>query len=434
MQPPFLLSLLLLIGVPLTAQNLLSIEETLKFESAISREGAMIYLKLPLEGDGQVVRQLDFSTEPDVSPTGAGVREYAWNAGELGAGDSLGISFRVSSAGIPPWTEARIDSLEGQSFAWPPLSEEAVTEPYVLPPLIREDIGKTEFKSLDAADTTLQDIDRLIRRLDRRIRSVRDPENFDQAQPLLEDVFRRRTTARRKPLLLSLALQYLDVPHRIVAGKVVSYGEVRENEVWVEIPVAGEWLRIYYGDGVDRSEWGLPIEPDQFLACSYDWRDLTLEIVSAPGALPVPSTLSTTAQNLVVSFWDRKNDALLNRQYARAAALMDSVLAYLPESVAATTEKGLVIAQAGRLNEALPFMQSGLEMAKTAGDQSFALVQVAKFYSLQRMGEEAIEALVRAQQLSPFDFSVVYNDPRFQYLARQPSLMQRLQRALRNGQ
>ncbi len=392
----------------------------------------MIFFKMPLEEDGQIVSQQRFSATPTTTSAEGGKQGYAWRADEIGDGDTLKVSYRVRPAFIPPWTESAMDTLARPFFAWPEIAEGEEVAPYLLPPLVREDIAKTEFNTLDPADTTIRDIDRLIGRLDSRIVTVRDVEKFDYTQPLLEDVFHRRTTPRRKHLLLSLALQYLDIPHRVVAGKVISYGEVLENELWVELPVAGRWYRVYYGDGVDRREWMPRENPDIFLACSYDWRDLTLEIVSAAGAPPLPSLLFTDASNLLLKFWDLKNEALLARRYSRALSMMDSVLVFMPQSVTAVTEKGLVLAEAGRPADGLPFLQLGLQLADTPADQSFALVQLAKFHSLQGKGEEAVETLVRAQQIAPFNFAVVYNDHRFRYLAQQPLLMQQLQRALRS--
>ncbi|MGB3800848.1 MAG: tetratricopeptide repeat protein [Lewinella sp.] len=410
------------------------IEEKLKFGPRVSRSGAMIFLKLPLPENGQRIGRTSFSAPPTTSPPPGETREYTWRGDEIGDNDSLEVTYLVTTVAKPAWTKTVVDSLRGQSIAWPPVPAGETVEPYILPPLVREDIGRTEFSTLDRADTSVQDIDRLIRRLDRRVSTVRDPENFDESQPLLEDVYRRRTTAIRKHLLLSLALQYLEVPHRVVAGKILSYGEVLENQIWVDIPVAGNWYRVYYGDGVDRSDWLPPDTPDLFLACSYDWRDLTLEVISAPGAPPIPSILFTSAENLLFYFWDRKNTALEKGEYAKAAAMIDSLLQYTPNSVTAITEKGLILTQAGRPQDGLPYFQIGMRKAETPADQSFGMVQLAKFFSLQQNGEEAVKALVRAYQVDPWAQSILYEDPRFNWLTQQRSLMNQLNRALQNMQ
>ena len=429
-----LLSLLTVTVLQAQVPTVYAVEETLKMAERVPRQNAMIYLKLPLRTEGQSVSLIEFSVPSTTQPAETGPREYAWRAGEVGESDELKVSYRIKSSGIPPLTQEVIDSMGDRAFAWPPLPEGEVQEPYVLPPLIIEDLQRTEFNTIDRADTSLADIGRLISRLDRRILSVRDPEKFDYAQPFLEDVYRRRTTPRRKHMLLSLALQYLNIPHRLVAGKIASYGEVRENELWLELALAGRWYRVYYGDGVDRSEWGAPLDPDAYLACSYDYRDMTLEVVNAPGTPPVPSVLETQAKNIIVDFWDRKNEALLAKSYAKAATLLDSILMYLPENIAAVTEKGLVLAEAGRAEEGMPFLQYGMRLASNDRDRSFAMVQFAKLYALQRQGEEVVKALVRAYQVSPVDFNVLYDDYRFRWFNRQPKLMRQLERAVQRIQ
>ena len=414
-------------------QTVYAIEETLKLAERVPRQNAMVYLKLPLQTGGQAVSLLRYSGTPVSLPAETGPREYAWRADEVGESDSLHVTYRIKSSGIPPLTAEVVDSMGSQHFAWPPLPEGAVQEPYVLPPLIVEDLRKTEFSTIDRADTSLEDISRLINRLDRRILTVRDLDNFDFARPLLEDVYRRRTTPRRKHLLLSLALQYLDIPHRLVAGKIASYGEVRENELWLELALAGRWYRVYYGDGVDRSEWGEPLDPDAYLACSFDYRDMTLEVVNAPGTPPVPSILSTQAKNIIVDFWDRKNEALLAKSYAKAVSLLDSVLMYLPDNIAALTEKGLVLTEAGRSEEGMPYLQHGIRIADNDRDRSFAMVQLAKLYALQRRGEDTMKALVRAYQISPVDLTVLY-DHRFRWFNRQTKLIRQLKQSIQRIQ
>ena len=424
--------LLLLTGTFLSAQvqTVYAIEETLKLAERVPRQNAMVYLKLPLPTEGQKVSVLKYSGTPVSLPAESGPREYAWRADEVGDHDSLHVTYRILSSGIPPLTQEVIDSMGDQAFAWPPLPKGSVQEPYVLPPLIVEDLQKTEFSTIDRADTTLEDVSRLINRLDRRILTIRDLDNFDYARPLLEDVYRRRTTPRRKHLLLSLALQYLDIPHRLVSGKIASYGEVRENELWLEAALAGRWYRVYYGDGVDRSEWGEPLDPDAYLACSYDYRDMTLAVVNAAGTPPVPSILTTQAKNIIVDFWDRKNEALLAKNYAKAVTQLDSILRYLPDNIATLTEKGLVLAEAGRSEEGMPYLQHGIRTADNDLDRSLAMVQLAKLFALQRRGEEAVKALVRAYQISPVDLSILYNDYRFRWFSRQSKWMRQLEQAV----
>ncbi len=414
----------------LTGQASFVVEEKLKFGPRVSRTGAMIFLKLPLEEPGQRTIDISFSTPPLNAPAPREPQEYTWRGDGIGTGDTLQATYKIIAAPKPAWTDDLLDSLRGKSIGWPALAPGEEVEPYILPPLVREDIGRTEFSTLNRADTSLADINRLIRRLDRRIVTVRDPENFDQAQPLLEDVYRRRTTATRKHLLLSLALQYIEVPHRVVAGKILSYGEVIENQIWVEVPVGGSWYRVFYGDGVDRSEWMPPETSDLFLACSYDWRDLTLEVLSAAGAPPIPSILFTSAESLLFYFWDRKNVALERGQFRRAEAMIDSLLMYTPNSVTAITEKGLILAQAGRPQDGIAYLQLGIRKAELPSEQSFALMQLARYFSLQHNGDDALQAVIRAWQIEPFDRAVLLQDPRFKWLYQQRALMNKLRAVL----
>lgn len=430
LRPVSTLLLLLFATCQVTAQNLYAIRENLKLAERVTREGGLIYFKVPLDADGQAISQLEFSAPPESRPLTENPREYAWKADELGGYDSLRITYRLRPSTVTDWTEELVRTAAGKPFAFPPVSDKGTFEPYVLPPLDPDGLAKTEFSTIDRGDTSLSAVNRLIRRLDRRIVTLEDLEKFDPTQPLLEDVYRRRTTPRRKHLLLSLALQYLDLPHRLVSGKIVRYGEVYENELWVEIAVGETFYRVYYGDGVDRSEWGTPLEPDLYLACSYDYRDYTLEVVNAAGMPPIPSVLFTTSKNLILDFWDEKNDALARKDYGRAVSLMDSVLVHLPQSVTAATEKGLVLTEAGRPEEGIRYLQYGLKQAETPEDQSFALVQMAKYQLLQNMGEDAVKMLVRAYQVKPYDTSVFYSDYRFRPLVNEPELLRRLERSL----
>ena len=427
MRFPFPLLLLLLSSLVTSAQSVFAVEEILKLAERVSRADAMIYYKLPLDRDGVTVSVTDFSAPPAMAPAGEGKREYAWKADDLNGHDSLRIAYRVTMTAVPAWDMEQIRS-KGGGFAWPA----DATGPYALPPLDLENLAKTEFNTLEKSDTSLADIDRLINRLDKRIVTLEDAEALDPRQPLLEDVYRRRTTPRRKHLLLSLALQYLEIPHRLVAGKTVRYGEVYENELWVEVPVGGQFYRVYYGDNVDRSEWGDPLEPDLFLACSYDYRDYTLEVVNAPGKPPVPSLLFTTSKNLILDFWDKKDEALAKKRYSRAVGYMDSLLVHLPGNVTGVTEKGLILTEAGRPEEGIGYLQFGLNNATKAGDKSFALVQIAKYYTLLGQNDEAMEALVRAYQVSPFDTNVLYTDYRFKKLVNDAPVLRKLERALYN--
>ncbi|MCP9237691.1 lipopolysaccharide assembly protein LapB [Lewinella sp. JB7] len=422
------LLLLLSCVAPLVGQTVYNVRETLHLPAGVSASGAVIYGKLPLAADGQSVTNVRFSTPPDPSPDPAAPNTLRWSLDRVT--DSLRMAYRVALSPRPAWDPDSV-SHHRAPIAWPPVGEGGVDRVYALPPLIREDVAKTEFGSIEPEDTTVADVDRLIRRLNRRIKTVRDPASFDYGRPLLEDVYRRNTTARRKHLLLSLALQILELPHRVVAGKVLSYDEVRENELWVEIPVAGRWYRVYYGDGIDRGDWLPPNEPDRFLACSYDWRDYTLEVVSAPGAPYVPTTLDATYTNVVLDFWTAKDAALGRKQYARAISLLDSVLTYLPRSVATISEIGLVYTEAGRPADGLPFLERALQLAITPDDRGMVMVQLAKYYSLLEDAEASLRALAKAYRLSTIDLSVIFADPRFRYLARQDRLEQRLSAYLR---
>ncbi|WP_116125532.1 tetratricopeptide repeat protein [Lewinella sp. IMCC34183] len=406
----------LLCCLTLSAQGAYSVKESLFLPLGAEGAGAKVYLKLPLETGKQVVTEIDFSAVPDARPLAGGTREYRWDVTATSP-DSLAFTYRVRTVPVPVWNS---DSLrQGRhSITWP--AGPAPADPYVLPPLVRADVERTEFSSLDPADTTAADVDRIIRRLDRRVKTVNSLEDFDYSQPLLKDVFDRRTTPRRKHLLLSLALQYLTIPHRVVSGKVLSYGEVRENELWVEVPVNGNYRRVYYGDGIDRSAWGAPDDPDQFLACSYDWRDFTLEVIPAAGEPPVATTFAGTVSNVVVDLWIAKDKALERSRYAEAVRLLDSALLYLPESEVIIAEIGLVYTRAGRPEDGIRFLQQAMKLAESPAERSVTLLQFARYYSLQKDAEKAYRAIVGAEKLAPIDvYSLIYNDPSFAYLVRQ---------------
>ena len=410
-------------------QQVYTVTETLLVPDGAQTEGAMCYAKLPREADGQEVSNIMISVPPQ---RGEG-EDLSWTMDALAVSDSLRISYRVKVAPIAFWYLDSLETRQERNYTWPDLAPGEVVSPYVLPPLVREDVNKTELRNLNPADTSLADLDRLIRRLGRRVKLVRSEDNFDYTQPLLEDLYRRLTTPRRKHLLLSLSLQYLGVPHRVVAGKVLSYGEVRENELWVEIPVGGRYYRVYYGDGVDRSEWMPPEEADQFLACSFDWRDYTFEVISAPGAPTVATTLVSGYQNVVMELWEKKDEALARKRYAQAVAYLDSVLVYMPRSVIAVSEIGLVYAQAGRPEDGLKYIEGARNMAATLQDKSMVELQLAKYYSLLRQPEESLRALARAYRYAPLDLSVIYSDPRFDFLSKQRNLEQRLSTYLGDG-
>ncbi|MBB4080513.1 tetratricopeptide (TPR) repeat protein [Lewinella aquimaris] len=419
MRDLFVLLIFLSFGRGVACQSVYNVRETLYLPERAA--AGVIYTKLPLDVEGQSVSQLRFSEQP----AGGQENAYRWEVDPIRPRDSLHLSYRVRVTSTPAWDPDNSAMTDG-AINWPPLEEGTVALQYALPPLVREDIDKTEFGTLEPGDTTVEAVNRLIRRLGRRVKTVRNPEAFDYDRPLLEDVYRRSTTARRKHLLLSLALQYLDLPHRVVAGKVLSYGEVRENELWVEIPVGGRWFRVYYGDGVDRSEWGPPLEADQFLACSFDWRDYTLEVVSAPGEPFIETTLWGEYSNVVLDFWTAKDEALGRKQYARAVTYLDSILQYSPQSVVTIAEIGLVYTQAGRPEEGLPYLQRAFQLSSTSEDRSTAMLQMAKYFSLQDQTEEALKALAQAYRPSPIDLSVIFSDVRFQNLARLDRLEQRL--------
>ncbi|THH36547.1 tetratricopeptide repeat protein [Neolewinella litorea] len=422
------LLLTLFFAASLPGQSVYSVRETLYLPDGVPVTEATLYARLPRNNDRQTVSQVVLSQPPAARPGRGEQGAYRWNLNRLTEADSLHFSYRVQVDPVPAWDGDSLLQGPAKSFAWP---ADRSDEPYIIPPLNREDARQTELSTLNASDTTVADVDRLVRRLGRRVKTVRSTDEFDYGQPLLADLYRRRTTPRRKHLLLSLALQYLDVPHRVVSGKVLSYGEVRENEVWVEIPVDGKWYRVYYGDGVDRSEWGAPTDPDLFLACTFDWRDYTLEVVSAVDGPPVPTTLSGEYSNVVLDFWIAKDEALARKRYSQALVHLDSVLTYLPRSVVAVSEVGLVYAQAGRPQDGIEYLQRAMGMAVTPADKSLALVQMAKYYSLQERAEESLQALARAYRITPIDLSVIYTDPRFQFLARQGNLEARLSAYLR---
>ncbi len=403
-------------------QGVFNVRETLVIPDGVPATGGTVYARLPLNTGGQRVMNEVFS----VMPEGASEDGFRWSMDQLRTGDSLRFSYRVRTAPIPAWNGDSLLARPGLAIAWLPVVDSVDAGPYILPPLLRADAERTDLRTLNPDDTTVADIDRLIRRMDRRVRIVRDLDRFDYEQPLLQDLYQRQTTPQRKHLLLSLALQYLDVPHRVVAGKILSYGEVRENELWVEIPVGDRWRRVYYGDGVDRSYWEAPNEPDQFLSCAYDWRALTLEVVSPPGSPPIATVLTGRYDNIIIEFWVKKDQALSRKRYAQAVGYLDSMLTYLPGSVVAIAEIGLVYTEAGRAEEGLKYLQRALQLATTPFDRGTALLQFAKYYSLQQQVDASVQALVQAYILTSLDLSVVYTDHRFKYLAEQRNIDNRI--------
>ncbi len=430
MRPFFLyfLSISLLGTSGINAQSVYSVTETLMLPKDATATGAMIYARLPLTAGGQVLSQEMYSLNPlTIGPEG-----ISWTGESLAAADSLRLNYRVRVAPISTWFSDSLLALPAPTFSWPPPAPGEPDAPYVLPPLVREDIGKTELRNLDPGENSLDDVDRVIRRLGRRVKLARNSEDFDYGQPLLQDLYRRLSTPRRKHLLLSLTLQYLGVPHRVVSGKILSYGEVLENELWVEIPVSGRYYRVYYGDGIDRSEWGPPEDPDRFLACSFDWRDFTLEVVSAVGAPPVPTTLVGRYQNVVLEFWEKKDEALGRKRYGQAVAFLDSVLTYMPNSVITVSEIGLVYAEAGRPEDGMKYLEAAQKLAVTLQDRSTAQLQLARYYSMLQQPEESLQALARAYRYAPIDLSVIYTDPRLSNLAKLRGLEQRLNAYLRD--
>jgi tetratricopeptide (TPR) repeat protein len=279
------------------------------------------------------------------------------------------------------------------------------------------DLKKSALGDAAAKRDTVTTVNEILRRL-RRVKPVRDPERFNLEQPVLEDFYRRQTTPRRLHLLLSMALQYHDIPHRLVAGKILRFETVLENQLWLEVFAGGRWSRIHMVE--EDNEY--VSDNEVYVSCSYDFRDFTFEVFGS-GQVDWDSRYRET----LLDFWDKKDTALVEKDYELAIGYLDSMLYYAPKMLVAVAEKGLVIIEAGRPVEGMKYLQFAINNAKTDADRATAYLQLGKYYSMTGNKQEAVKALTRAGRLANLSIQAIYNDHRFKTLREDPQVMRQLE-------
>ena len=383
------------------AQVILDITETIYFTPGTPRTDYYVGLSTPLTSPRQAVDAITLSPAPT-----AVLEDSSFFEWQTPTTDSVHLTYRIVANPLPEWgsTPTRTDTLR----------DTAESASYVLPPLPREEVGKTALGKAAREDATAT-VERLLKIL-RRTKVVRDPENFNLAQPLLEDFYRRQTTPRRKHELLSLGLQYHGIPHRLVSGKVLRFGMVLENQLWAEVQVAGRWNRIDLAEGDDYLR-----ENSVYLSCSYDYRNFSFTVLG-----PEVVDWRGEYQETLLKLWDAKDRALAQEDYPLALSYLDTVLQYAPDLLVAVAEKGLVIVQAGDTLAGMKYLQYALNMAKKVDDKATAYLQLAKYYALIDDTEQAMQALARSNTFAPITLQVVYNDPRFAPLLEKTKTLRRL--------
>ena len=383
------------------AQLILDVTETIYFTPGTARTDYYVGLSTPLASPRQAVDAITLSPAPT-----AVLEDSSFFEWQTPTTDSVHLTYRIVATPLPEWgsTPTTTDTLR----------EMADAASYVLPPLPREEVGKTALGKA-ARENATATVERLLKVL-RRTKVVRDPENFNLAQPLLEDLFRRQTTPRRKHELLSLGLQYLGIPHRLVSGKVLRFGTVLENQLWAEVQVNNRWSRIDLAEHDDYLR-----ENSVYLSCSYDYRNFSFTVLG-----PEVVDWRGEYEETLLKLWAAKDRALAKEDYPLAISYLDTVLKYAPELLVAVAEKGLVIVQAGDTLTGMKYLQYVLNSAKEDDDKAMAYLQLAKYYALTEQTDQALQALAKSNSFAPFTLQVVYNDLRFTPLLEDPKVLRRL--------
>ena len=401
--PPlhWLTALACLLSCIANAQIVLDVTETIYFTPGTPRTDYYVGLSTPLASPRQAVNAITLSPAPT-----AVLEDSSFFEWQTPTTDSVHLTYRIVATPLPEWGS-------------PPAATDTVRETddlisYVLPPLPRIEVGKTALGKAAREDARAT-VERLLKVL-RRTKVVRDPENFNLAQPLLEDFFRGQTTPRRKHELLSLGLQYHGIPHRLVSGKVLRFGTVLENQFWAEVQVAGRWSRI---DLAERDDYLR--ENSVYLSCSYDYRNFSFTVLG-----PEVVDWRGEYQETLLKLWGAKDRALAKEDYALALSYLDTVLQYAPNLLVAVAEKGLVIVQAGDTLTGMKYLQYALNNAKKDDDKATAYLQLAKYYVLIDDTEQAMQAIARSNTFAPITLQVVYNDPRFTPLLKNAKLLRQL--------
>ena len=397
---PLITSLLVSIGhLPgLAAQDIRSVTQTIVLGKEADRLEPFVRLLLPLQDSRTTVAGFDASIPPSGVDKQNGEVTLAWDEASLRDRDSLIITYRLLSRSIPAWPlgdRSLLDSVVAGSTDYP------------LPTLSRDDFARTRYAGL-REERRGKMVDEIVTTLFRRILITDDPEAFDLTQPLLQDMHRRLTTERRYPLLVSLTLQYYNIAHRLVTGKIIADGEIFENQLWIDVRVGEGWRRLPTSVNPDYLAYS---ESFQFLPCSYDYRRFTFELFGMPTA-----EWRMTAQSLLLDFWDKKNEALVAKQYPRALAMLDSMLVYAPTMLTVISERGLVLTEAGHPTEGLRYLQYAMKEASKPTDKSQSMLQMARYYALTDDFPQAVRAVREANLIVPLDPDLVYTDLRFRKL------------------
>ncbi len=383
------------------AQLVLDVTETIYLTPGTPRSGYYVGLSTPLASLRQAVDAITLSPAPT-----AVLEDSSFFEWQTPTTDSVHLTYRIVTNPLPEWGS--------RPTTTDTIRETADLASYVLPALPREEVGKTALGKA-ARENVTATVERLLKIL-RRTKVVRDADNFNLAQPLLEDLFRRQTTPRRKHELLSLGLQYHGIPHRLVSGKVLRFGTVLENQLWAEVQVNNRWSRI---DLAERDDYLR--ENSVYLSCSYDYRNFSFTVLG-----PEVVDWRGEYEETLLKLWDAKDRALAKEDYPLAISYLDTVLRYAPKLLVAVAEKGLVIVQAGDTLGGMKYLQYVLNNATQNDDKATAYLQLAKYYALTDDTDQALQALARSNTFVPITLQVIYNDLRFARLLNNVKILRRL--------
>ena len=390
--PTYITLLFVLLSAALPGQEVIDITEVLEV-SAVTEQDGQVRLLLPLALPHQRILSLTTSAAGEEIQT-VSQRGYQWDLGRVRT-DTVRVDYRIL---LTP------DSVDGPrqpgQYALPPRP----------PRFAQSGLSRTVWEPGD----TLATINRITKRLARRVKATDRPERFDYGQSLLQDYHQRLSTTDRRHLLLSFALQEHGITHRLVAGKWLTDGLVFENQLWVEAYVQQQWVRLVLLPKSISNAITNEGATITYLVCTYDWRDATLSGRGATGQ-PLAVPYASNFSNVLDYFWYQHGEAMEAGTYDRAISYMDSVLAYQPSDPAAVGEKGILYTQAGNPQEGLRYLQYGLASAESKADSATALVHFAKYYTLMGNLDRAYETIVRANELGTLPLEVFY-DPRLSAL------------------
>ncbi|WP_238752347.1 tetratricopeptide repeat protein [Neolewinella maritima] len=400
---------MLLIGVLLAAagygQMIFDVTQTVYFVPRSDRTDYYVSMQLPLIDARQGVEVMEVSPLPTTVAEDGSL--YVW---DKPMADSIHLTYRIAATPLPEWGSAAVasDTMGERTAA------AASTAAYPLPRLVREDVARTALGKAGQRDeaTTIYHLLKVLR----RVKAVRHPERFDHTQPLLEDTYRRQTTARRKHQLLSLGLQYHGIPHRLVAGKNLRFGVVAENQLWLELFTDGRWSRI---DLAEPNEYLR--QESTYLPCTYDWQAYTFTLLGPPEL-----DWRGEYEQTLLKLWADQARAVSEGAYPLALSYLDTMLQFAPKMLTVVAEKGLVMTQSGDPIEGVKYLQYALQQAKSREDKAMAFEALAKYYALTNQPEQAVEAIARSHSYSTFKMYMVYEDMRFASLLDNKKVMRKL--------